>query len=280
MNTNFTPSLDVTPEEKLNRLRVLLRSYGPLAVAFSGGADSTLLLKVAIDTLGRDKVIALIGVSETFPKSEREEAVELAKLLGARHIEVMTKELDTSAFTENTAERCYHCKKELLTKFLSIAKEEGFLAVADGNNADDLKSSREGLRAVRELGTHSPLAEVGLTKDEVRQLSKTLDLPTAVKPSSACLASRIPFGTKITREKLTQIETAEEFLRGLGITQLRVRHHGDVARIEATPPEFYLVLNNRYWIVKEFKMLGFAYVTLDIQGFRSGSMEEPLNKRD
>ena len=280
MNTNFTPSLDVTTEEKLKRLHALLRSYGPLAVAFSGGADSTLLLKVAIDTLGQDKVIALIGVSETFPKSEREEAVELAKLLGARHIEVMTKELDTSAFTENTAERCYHCKKELLTKFLSIAKEEGFLAVADGNNADDLKSSREGLRAVRELGTHSPLAEVGLTKEEVRHLSKVLDLPTAVKPSSACLASRIPFGTKITREKLTQIETAEEFLRGLGITQLRVRHHGDVARIEVTPPEFYLVLNNRDWVVKEFKMLGFAYITLDIQGFRSGSMEEPLTKRD
>ena len=239
-----------------------------------------MLLKVAIDTLGQDKVIALIGVSETFPKSEREEAVELAKLLGARHIEVMTKEMDTSAFAENTAERCYHCKKELLTKFLSIAKEEGFLAVADGNNADDLKSSREGLRAVRELGTHSPLAEVGLTKEELRHLSKVLDLPTAVKPSSACLASRIPFGTKITREMLTQIETAEEFLRGLGITQLRVRHHGDVARIEVTPPEFYLVLNNRDWVVKEFKMLGFAYVTLDIQGFRSGSMEEPLTKRD
>ncbi len=266
----------MTPEEKLSRLRDQLRSYGPLAVAFSGGADSTLLLKVALDTLGQDKVVALIGVSDTFPRSERERAVELAERLGARHIEVMTKEIDTSAFAENTAERCYHCKKELLTKFLSIAKEEGFLAVADGNNADDLRSSRAGLRAVRELGTHSPLADVGLTKEEVRHLSKALGLPTAVKPSSACLASRIPFGTKITREKLIQIETAEEFLRGLGIGQLRVRHHGDVARIEVTPQEFYLVLNNRDWIVKEFKMLGFVYVTLDIQGFRSGSMEEPL----
>ncbi len=269
----------MSPEEKLSRLRALLRSYGTLAVAFSGGADSTLLLKVAMDELGTDKVIALIGVSETFPKSEREQAVELAKSLGANHIEVMTKELDTSAFAENTAERCYHCKKELLTKFLSIAKEEGFLAVADGNNADDLKSSRAGLRAVRELGTHSPLAEVGLTKEEVRHLSKMLGLPTAVKPSSACLASRIPFGIEITREKLAQIETAEEFLRGLGITQLRVRHHGDAARIEVTPPEFYLVLNNRDWIIKEFKMLGFVYVTLDIQGFRSGSMEEPFNRK-
>ncbi|HEY3419062.1 MAG TPA: ATP-dependent sacrificial sulfur transferase LarE [Methanomassiliicoccales archaeon] len=279
MNTNFTPSLDVTPEEKLSRLHDLLRSYGPLAVAFSGGADSTLLLKVALDTLGQDKVVAMIGVSETFPRKEREEAVELAERLGARHIEVLTRELDTSAFTENTAERCYHCKKELLTKFLSIAKEEGFLAVADGNNADDLRSSRAGLRAVRELGTHSPLAEVGLTKDEVRYLSKSLGLPTAVKPSSACLASRIPFGTEITSEKLARIEAAEEFLRDLGITQLRVRHHGDIARIEVSPPEFYLVLNNRDWIVKEFKMLGFVYVTLDIQGFRSGSMEEPLIHR-
>jgi uncharacterized protein len=258
---------------------MLLRSYGPLAIAFSGGADSTLLLKVALDELGKDKVIALIGVSETFPKSEREQAVELAEHLGARHIELMTKELDTSAFAENTVDRCYHCKKELLTKFLAIAKEEGFLAVADGNNADDLKGSRAGLRAVRELGTHSPLADVGLTKDEVRHLSKSLGLPTAVKPSSACLASRIPFGTAITKEKMAQVETAEEFLRGLGITQLRVRHHGDVARIEVTPHEFYLVINNRDWIVKEFKMLGFTYVTMDIQGFRSGSMEEPLKKK-
>jgi uncharacterized protein len=274
----LTPSLDVTTEEKMSRLRSLIRSYGPLAVAYSGGADSTLLLKVALDTLGQDKVVALIGVSETFPKREREEAVELADRLGARHIEVMTKELDTHAFAENTVERCYHCKKELLTKFLSIAKEEGLLAVADGNNADDLKSSRAGLRAVRELGTHSPLAEVGLTKEEVRQLSKELGLPTAVKPSSACLASRIPFGTAITRVKLTQIEAAEEFLKDMGITQLRVRHHGDVARIEVTPAEFYLVLNNKDWVVKEFKMLGFAYVTLDIEGFRSGSMEEPLNR--
>jgi pyridinium-3,5-biscarboxylic acid mononucleotide sulfurtransferase len=279
LNTNFTPSLDVTPEEKLSRLRVLLRSYGTLAVAFSGGADSTLLLKVALDTLGKDKVVALIGVSETFPKSEREKAVELAERLGARHIEVMTREIDTTAYAQNTTERCYHCKKELLTKFLSITREEGFTAIADGNNADDLKSSRAGLRAVRELGTHSPLAEAGLTKEEVRHLSVALGLPTAIKPSSACLASRIPFGTAITKEKLRQVETAEEFLRGLGIAQLRVRHHGDVARIEVDPQEFYLVLNNRDWIVKEFKMLGFIYVTLDIQGFRSGSMEEPLNVR-
>ena len=279
MNTNFTPSPLVTPEEKMSNLRALLRSYGPLAVAFSGGADSTLLLKVALDELGTDKVVALIGISETFPRSEREQALVLAEQLGARHIEVMTMELHTSAFVENTAERCYHCKKELLTKFLSIAKEEGFLAVADGSNADDLKSSRAGLRAVSELGTHSPLAEVGLTKEEVRHLSKELGLPTATKPSSACLASRIPFGTAITRENLVQVERAEVFLRDLGVTQLRVRHHGDVARIEVTPEEFYLVLNNRDWIVKEFKMLGFSYVTMDLQGFRSGSMEERLSRK-
>ena len=250
-----------------------------MAVAFSGGADSTLLLKVALDELGTDKVVALIGVSESFPRSEREQAVGLAENLGARHIEVMTKEIDTSAFAENTADRCYHCKKELFTKFLAIAKEEGLLVVVDGNNADDLKSSRAGLRAVRELGTHSPLAEAGLTKEEVRHLSKELELPTATKPSSACLATRIPFGTRITREKLAQVEAAEDFLRRLGVTQLRVRHHGDVARIEVTTEEFYLVLNNRDWIVKEFKMLGFTYVTMDIQGFRSGSMEEPLMKK-
>jgi len=260
-------------------LRSLLRSYGRLAVAYSGGADSTLLLKAALDELSKENVIALIGVSETFPKSEQEQAVDLAESLGARHIEVMTRELDTSAFTENTVDRCYYCKKELLTRFLAIAKKEGFLSVADGNNADDLNSSRAGLRAVREMGTHSPLAEVGLTKEEVRHLSQELGLPTAVKPSSACLASRIPFGTRITSEMLSQVERAEEFLRDLGITQLRVRHHGDVARIEVTPHEFYLVLNNRDWIVKEFKILGFTYVTMDIQGFRSGSMEEPLKKR-
>ena len=148
----------------MSNLRALLKSYGSLAVAYSGGADSTLLLKAALDELGKENVIALIGVSETFPKSEREQAVELAESLGARHIEVMTRELDTKAFAENTVDRCYYCKKELLTKFLTIAKEEGFLTVADGNNADDLKSSRAGLRAVREMGTHSPLAEAGLTK--------------------------------------------------------------------------------------------------------------------
>ena len=162
---------------------------------FPVARTAPLLLKVALDTLGADKVVALIGVSETFPKSEREQALDLAERLGARHIEVMTREMEHQVFRGEHGERCYHCKKELLTKFLSIAKEEGFLAVADGNNADDMRSSRAGLRAVRELGTHSPLADVGLTKEEVRHLSKELGLPTAVKPSSACLASRIPFGT-------------------------------------------------------------------------------------
>jgi pyridinium-3,5-biscarboxylic acid mononucleotide sulfurtransferase len=269
----------MTPEEKMSNLRALLRSYGSVAIAFSGGADSALLLKVALDELGTDKVLALIGISETFPRSEREQALELADKLGARHIEVMTRELESRTFAANTPERCYHCKMELLTKFISIAKEEGFRTVADGSNADDLKSTRAGLRAVRELGTSTPLADVGLSKDEVRHLSKELGLPTALKPSSACLASRIPFGTPITRESLVQVERAEDFLHELGVTQVRVRHHGDVARIEVTTDEFYLVLNNRDWIIKEFKMLGFSYVTMDLQGFRSGSMEEPARRR-
>jgi pyridinium-3,5-biscarboxylic acid mononucleotide sulfurtransferase len=269
----------MTPEEKMSNLRALLRSYGTVAIAFSGGADSALLLKVALDELGTEKVLALIGISETFPRSEREQALELADKLGARHIEVMTHELESGAFAENTPDRCYHCKKELLTKFISIAKEEGFRIVADGSNADDLKSTRAGLRAVRELGTGTPLAEVGLTKDEVRYLSEELGLPTALKPSSACLASRIPFGTQITRESLVHVERAEDFLHELGVTQVRVRHHGDVARIEVASDEFYLVLNNRDWIVKELKMLGFSYVTIDLQGFRSGSMEEPVRMR-
>ncbi len=262
-------------DEKLGRLRHLLRGMEKVAVAFSGGVDSSFLLKVAFEELGPG-VIAVINVTESFSSIERESAIALAERIGVPHHLVHSKEMEDECFLANPPDRCYLCKKALFAEIAEVARRRGIGFILDGNNADDLQTHRPGIKAAQELGVRSPLAEVGLTKSEIRSLSRIMGLPTADKPQMACLASRIPYNERITRKKLDMVEEAEGFLRSLGIQQLRVRSHGEIARIEVLPHDFPVVMDHREEIVGELKRIGYHYVTLDIQGFRSGSMNEVL----
>lgn len=266
-------------EEKYQRLKQILVDMESVLVAFSAGVDSTFVLKVAHDTLG-DKVLAVTAHSVTYPTAELREARQLATFLGVRHRVVESKEIDVPGFSNNPPNRCYYCKNELYDILTEIAQQEGIKYIVDGTNYDDIRDHRPGMKATEEHGVRSPLKEVELTKEEIRQLSKQLDLPTWDKPSFACLSSRFPYGDRITTEKLMIVDAAEEFLRQFKFKQFRVRHHDKIARIELNKEDMIRVVTTDIGdrIVTKFKELGYNYVTLDLQGYRTGSMNEVLLK--
>ncbi|MHC6180440.1 ATP-dependent sacrificial sulfur transferase LarE [Clostridium sp. JNZ X4-2] len=264
---------------KLKTLKENLKSLESVLIAFSGGVDSTFLLKVAHDVL-QDKVLAVTATSSTYPKRELNEAKKYAKSIGVRHIIIPSEELDIKGYSQNPVNRCYYCKKELYSKLKKVAEENGIKFLLDGSNFDDIGDYRPGMKAARELGVLSPLKEAKLTKEDIRTYSKGMSLPTWNKPSFACLSSRFPYGNEINSKKLKMVEDAEQFLLDLDFKQVRVRHHGEIARIEVAPEErikfFNLDMMNK--VGKKLKELGFTYVTLDILGYKTGSMNAVLKK--
>lgn len=268
--------MKATAQTKLKQLQHILRDLKSCAIAYSGGLDSTFLIKVAYDTLGKN-AIAVTATSSTYPKRELQDAKLFAKTIGIPHVIIHSEELDINKFSKNPPDRCYYCKKELFKKIKQIAQQHHLNTVLDGSNADDRFDYRPGAKARKELGIRSPLYEVGLTKQEIRVLSELLHLKSSEKPPLACLASRFPYGTKITMERLKQVETAEEYLFSLGIKQSRVRYHDHIARIEVIGDDIHVIVANAQKIIKRFKTLGFTYITLDLEGYRTGSLNEVLD---
>ncbi len=266
---------------KLPGLYEILSSLESVCIAYSGGVDSTFLLKVARDVL-KENVLAVTATSPTYPEHELKEAIGLARGIGVRHLIISSNELDIPGFSENNTDRCYYCKHELFQRLKKEAEKYRIKNIADGSNLDDTKDYRPGRRAAKELGVRSPLCEAGLTKSDIRYLSSELGLSTWNKPSLACLSSRIPYYETITEEKLKKIEKAEAFLRRLGFTQFRVRHHNTIARLEFIPEEMSLLSNAelRSSIDAALKAIGFSYVAVDLLGYRTGSMNEAIKRHE
>ena len=265
-------------QAKYKRLKGIIKEMGSVLVAFSGGVDSSFLLKTAHEVL-RDEVFAVIASSETYPEKEKEEAIKIAQCLNVRYKIIRTLELENPDFVNNSPQRCYFCKRVLFSRLKEIAEDEGISCVIDGANLEDTGDYRPGSIAAEELGIRSPLKEARFIKSEIRKLSKQLGLPTWNKPSMACLASRFPYYMRIDMESLKRVSQAEDFLRALGFSQIRVRHHGQIARIEIEPKEFPEIMEKgvREKIVKTLKKLGYTYITVDLAGYRTGSMNEPLS---
>ena len=266
--------------EKHESLRNILKDLGRMVVAFSGGVDSSYLLKAAAETLGTQNVLACISVGPSEPGNMCEKAPSLAKEIGVELMVVEAGELEDPNFTANNADRCFHCKSHLCRTLLEIARDRGFAHVVFGTNHDDLDDFRPGNRALRSFGIRSPLAEAGLTKDDIRRLSREAGLPTANQPASPCLASRIPYGLEVTEQRLRQVDQAEAVLRSLGFVEFRVRHHDEIARIEVRPQDVARLVAEpvRSTVLEKLKALGFRFVTVDLQGFRSGSLNESLSQ--
>ena len=269
-------------QRKYDTLKKILKDLGSVVVAYSGGVDSTFLLKVAVDTLGDKNVLACISAGVVEPKHVLRRAKKIAKTLGVRLQTIDTDELKDPNFVANKADRCFHCKSHLCQELIDIAGKKGFKYVVFGTNLDDLDDFRPGNRAMKLFGVRSPLAEAKLTKPDIRALSRKLNLETADVPSSPCLASRIAYGLEVSKTRLNQIEQAENFLRQLGLVEFRVRHHESIARIEVHQEDFKKIAAepNRSKIIKKLKSIGFKYVAIDLQSFRSGSLNETLSKND